>query len=110
MIRGTTPDYILTLDADLTDKTVYVTVAQSNKIITKTGDDLAITVDTSGETPVSEIAFWMTQEDTLSLREGAADIQVKYIDANGVVSGTEIASIVVKRTLLERVITYAADD
>ena len=36
MIRGTTPDYILNVDADLTGQTVYVTISQLRTKLTLT--------------------------------------------------------------------------
>ena len=46
MIRGSTPDYILTLNGyDLTDKRVYVTIGQRGKRLTLTNEDVEISVD-----------------------------------------------------------------
>ena len=104
MIRGTTPDYILTLaGVDLTGQTVYVTIRQGYTVLTKTNDELSIVTDAEGST----IAFSLSQQDTLGLSEGAAEIQVKFIDSTGDVQATEIASISVDKALLERVIEYA---
>jgi hypothetical protein len=107
MIRGTTPDYILTLDGvDLSDKTVYVTIKQCRKLLTKTGDELTIAVGETGST----IAFALTQEDTLGLSAGSASIQVRFIDSEGVARATETAALNVEKVLLERVIEYDADN
>lgn len=106
-IRGTTPDYILEIEnVDLSDKTVYVTIAQGNLKITKTGDALEI-VRTEGGTTIS---FRMSQEDTLGLKEGIAFVQVKFIDAAGIADGTEIGTFVINKALLEKVIEYVSDD
>lgn len=106
VIRGTTPDFMLQLpDYSLTDKTVYVTLKQAGYILTLTGDQLTVNEDETGST----IAFSMTQEMTLNLNVGGVEIQVKAIDANGHVDGTEIGTIVLTRALLERVIEYAED-
>ena len=103
MIRGTTPDYLLNIDGyDLSDKTVYVTIRQNNTRLTKTGDELSIAVDENGST----IALLLSQKDTLQLKEGSAEIQVRFIDSNGTAYATEIATITVSRVLLERVIAY----
>lgn len=104
MIRGTTPDYVLTLDGvDLSDKTVFVTIRQCSKRLTKSGDELSVAVDESGST----IAFSLTQQDTLLLDVGNASIQVRFIDADGVARATNIAQLTVDKVLLERVIEYA---
>lgn len=103
MIRGTTPDYLLDIEAcDLTDKAVTVTIDQNNIRITKARDELSISSDESGST----IAFMLSQRDTLRLKEGTADIQVRFIDSTGRADATHVASIPVDRVLSEGVITY----
>lgn len=106
MIRGTTPDYVLTLDGvDLTGQTVYVTIGQGKTRLTKTGDELSVSVDETG----SAIAFSLTQQDTLGLSAGSASVQVRFIDESGIAQATEKAAINVEDVLLERVIAYADD-
>ena len=106
MIRGTTPDYVLTLPGiDLTGMSVYVTIAQGNRKVTLTGTELSVASD--GED--STIAFMLTQAQTLSLREGPASVQVKFIDASGNTGATNIGSLTVDRALLERVVEYVGD-
>ena len=105
-IRGTTPDFIITVRGrDLTDKTVYLTIEQGEKEMTKTGDELRVTSDGTD----TEIAFSFTQEDTLGLREGHAEVQIRFIDEDGYAESTEIGRIVIRRVLLERVISYGQD-
>ena len=111
MIRGTTPDYILTLAAyDLTGKRVYVTIKQRGREFTKSNEDVEITVDTSGQTPVSTIALTLTQQETLGLVEGPASVQLKMIDSEGHVDATGIGTLDVGKALLERVISYDSAD
>lgn len=102
MIRGTTPDYILEVNADLSDKTVYVTIRQGGKKLTLTGDELLIATDETGST----IAIRLTQEQTLGFVVGAAEAQVKFIGADGTTQATNIIPITVRRALLERVVEY----
>ena len=107
MVRGTTPHFILTIEgADLTDQTVYVTVRQRQTEITRSGEDLTVTADTSGTAPVSTVEVLLSQEDTLALREGTAEVQVRFIDGDGVAEATETATLVVDRILLDGVIEY----
>lgn len=109
MIRGTTPDYTLTLpDYDLTGKRVYVTIGQRGKRLTLTNEDVDITVDTSGVKPVSTIAMTLTQEQTLGFVEGSVGAQVSIIDSEGHVDKSKVTALQVDKTLLERVITYDA--
>ena len=105
MIRGTTPDLILTLPVDLTDCTVYVTLGRRPTMITKTGGDLIVTPGATSST----IEIWFTQEDTLSLREGQAEIQVRYINAEARAYATNVKTVTVGKVLLEGVITYDAE-
>lgn len=103
MIRGTTPDYVLTLPGiDLTGMTVYVTIRQKNREITLTGAELTVASD--GED--STIAFMLTQKQTLMLNEGQASVQVKFIDASGTVGATKIGRLTIDKALLEKVIEY----
>lgn len=105
-VRGTTPDYILLLNGyDLTGRTVYVTIAQGSNKITFTGDRLTIAVNETGST----IAFSLTQAETLSMRTGTAEVQVKCINKNGEVDGSAIGHLSISRALLEKEITYADD-
>lgn len=107
MIRGTTPDYILRVkNQDLTNKTVFVTVAQNRTKVTMTGNELAIAIDNND----SVIAVRLTQPQTLSLKEGDAEIQVRFIDDQGKAQATNIATVTVSPVLLEKVIQYNGND
>lgn len=101
-IRGTTPDYILTVNTDLTGKTVYVTIAQYPGCkLTLTNEDLLIV---PGEETVINIT--LTQEQTLGFNVGSAEVQVKYIAEDGKTHGTDIQEITIDRALLDRVVSY----
>lgn len=102
MIRGTTPDLILTVGADLTGKTVYVTLSQPGIKTKITGDDLGIE---AGETS-SVVALRLTQEQTLAFRAGTASVEVSFIDETGMTRKTKIGSVKIKPTLMDEVIHY----
>ena len=103
MVRGTTPEYVLSVSgADLTNSTIYVTIAQGNHSLTLEGDRLG--VDYIESTGVSTIAFRLTQEETLALKSGKAQVQAKFADADGYVSATNIGDIPVLPVLNEDVI------
>ena len=102
-IRGTTPDFILTVNADLTGKTVYVTIEQPHgRKITLTGDDLVI-ISGSEE---SVIAIKLTQEQTLGFAVGSAEVQVKFIGEDGTTQATNIWQIRITKALLDEVVEY----
>ena len=106
MYRGTTPDFVLTIPGvDLTDKTVFVTFEQDYREITKTGDELA--VEYGDDT--STISVSLTQQETLGLKKGKADVQVRFIDREGHAEATDKKAVTIDDVLLERVIEYAAD-
>lgn len=105
MIRGTTPDYLLTVVGyNLTGTTVFVTLGQGSHEVTLTGDRLTILYDDNDR---SRITFRLTQQETLSLGEGMAKIQVRFIDETGTALATNIGTVAVKPVLYEEVIAYA---
>lgn len=107
MIRGTTPSHILTIEGyDLTETRVYVTLSSGFVRITKTNEDLAIAY----ENETTSILLFLTQEDTLGLPTGDAEVQVRWIDSNGIAQATEIEKISVDRVLLPKVISYDGGD
>ena len=70
--------------------------------LTLTGDDLSISVSGGAST----IAIRLTQQQTLGLAVGRAEIQVKFIGSDGTTQATDIKPITVDRALLERVVEY----
>lgn len=104
MRRGTTPTLELTLtgvDAIASD-TLYVTLKQSQKEITKTNPDLSVEDGDSA----SVINLYLSQQETLSLRKGTCEIQVRGINALGDAWASDIATINIKEILRDGVITY----
>ena len=57
----------------------------------------------------SVIAFRLSQTQTLSFREGKAEVQVRFIDAEGIAKATDIKPIAIERILQPGVITYEGD-
>ena len=109
MRRSTTPDYILTIPGhDLRMSAVFVTLGQGENRITLTGDRLDITYDDEGGC-CTAIAFRLTQEETLGLRPGQAEIQVRWLEADGTALCTEIGVVGVAPVLLEEVIAREDD-
>lgn len=103
MYQGTTPIFILTVGddptLDLSDKSVYVTIrAQDGQLLTKRNDDLDITG--------RRIAVRLTQEETLGLKAGYVQIQVRWIDSEGNAMATKPTAATVDGVLLKEVIEY----
>lgn len=110
--RGTTPDYLLTISGhDLSQQTVYVTIKQGTgqnaPTLTLTGDRLKVAYNE--QTATSTITFSLTQEETLKFRDGAAEIQARFISADGDAKATNKKSIPFLPVLNEAVIEYVGD-
>lgn len=60
-------------------------------------------MDTSGTDPVTIISLTLSQEDTLSFKNGEAEIQVRWLDGETAYA-TRTAPVKVNKVLLERVI------
>ena len=96
MRRGTTPTNTFEVDRDLTGATIYITYSQDGKVIfEKTGSDLTVTED--------KITCTLSQEDTLALKSGRVEIQIRYIQA-GVADASDIIDTSVGRILKDGVI------
>lgn len=107
MRQGTTPSYTLTVSGyDLTDKTVYVAIRARNKLLTLTGERLAIGY-TEG---VSAVVFTLTQKETLAMAVGTADVQIRFIDAAGNAKATDIQPITIRSILQPGEIAYDGGD
>lgn len=70
--RGTTPTVTVRVAADLSDMGIHLTFKGGGKRITKTGDDLEVTV----EDEVTTIVTTLTQGDTLAM-DGGDDVRVQ---------------------------------
>lgn len=107
--QGTTPQVLLTvLGEDLTGKSVYVTIRQGATLITATGDRLTCEYDAGKDR--TRVMFRLTQEETLSLSPGSAEVHIRYIDASGDARATDKARMEVKESLLREVIMYVEGD
>ena len=104
MINYTTPTISLTVeDIDLTGKDVYVTLEQGCNQLTKTGTQLAISIEEAD----TVIDMTLTQEESAKFDYNKnAAVQVNWISSDGVRSATDIKKIDVMRNLLDEVIEY----
>lgn len=108
MINYTTPTIVLTVEGvDLTGMDVYVTLEQGAHELTKTGEDLTITIETESEQTNTVLATVLTQAESAAFDFGkSALVQVNWISAQGVRCATEIGKIAVMRNLLDEVVEY----
>lgn len=99
MRRGTTPAIVLTVDMDITQYTVYVTLKNRSAEITLSNDSVVMEYD-DGKTTLT---FALTQEQTLKFGTGTCEVQVRAIH-DGTAIATDIQTIDVNRILKEGVI------
>ena len=97
MTRGTTPDYVITVEdmESLGNSSVYVTLRQGDVVVTKETDDVSI--------EDNKITVCLTQEETLAFTEGYAQMQVRGV-TNGDAWASAIVPVPVKPVLLEDII------
>lgn len=98
MKRGTTPTLTLTVDADITEWTVYATFKTNGQEYTFENDRLQMTA----EDDVTTILLTLTQEETLAMY-GSAEVQVRAIH-DGTAIATDIQRVDVGRILKDGVI------
>ena len=99
MRRGTTPALTLTVDYDITEWTVYVTLRNGGNVLTLTNDALTMSYANQKTT----IALALTQEQTLAFSVGTCEVQVRAIH-DGTAIATNIEKLDVKRILKDGVI------
>lgn len=98
MIRGTTPTIKITiLNLDLEQIESFFLVIKQNvinsAIVEKTIDDVIIDAENKC------VLCQLTQEDTLKLQNGAADMQVRIKDKSGNVMATSVVTLQIDRLL-----------
>lgn len=100
MRRGTTPTLKIKVKGIEVDrlKSIYITIRQGQKEVTKTVDDIGI----EGENLLS---VPLAQEDTLIFMSGHVDIQLRAVTDNGVAVASNIKRMPMERILKEGVIT-----
>lgn len=99
MRRGSTPTNTFHVNLDLTEATIFVTYSQNGCIaFEKTGDDLEVTED--------QIVVSLTQAETLSLKSGRVEIQIRYVLADGTADASNIMSTTAERILKDGEIAY----
>ena len=103
MRRYTTPTITITVRGEtFADSTIYVTLRQGSTLITKTNDDIIKTVD--GENSTLYVLY--SQEETGSLAKGTAQIQIRWINSNGIADATRVKLVQIDPVLMEGVIFY----
>ena len=103
MTRGTTPTYTIKIKGSIDFSEVdifYVTVKQMSVSITHTSEDDSVTLDAEN----NKVGIALTQEETLSFKEGTADLQIRGKFSDGTAFATVPKRVPVNRVLYEEVI------
>ena len=103
MIRGTTPTEELLVDYDVIGWTCYVTIKGLGAQIDLTNDRLDMELVEEDGVEVTRIRFALTQKETLKLKPGKAEVQVRAVRAGSPEDAiaTEVGDITVKKILKE---------
>lgn len=106
MYQGTTPSLLFNvLGYDLTSATVFVTfMRKKNELLTKTGDALSCAYDDVEN--YTSVICRLSQEETLAMKQGAAQVQIRFIYENGQAHATNKASIEIESVLYPEVIVF----
>lgn len=105
MRRGTTPTITLTVDKDVSTWTLYATFRSGMHNVTLENDRMTVELEPATETEEAKtlITVTLTQEETLSLGVGNAEVQVRAIK-DGIAIATDIKNIDVGRIIKDGVI------
>jgi hypothetical protein len=105
VVRGTTPNFTLRIKSDKIDLTksqeVYVTIKQNSTEYDLSGELLSIEKNI--------VKCYLTQEQSLSLREGEAEMQINWLylaeDGQTILRGaTKAKTIQITKQLLRRIL------
>lgn len=88
MIRGTTPTFVIHITGDtLNDATPYVTLKQGQTEVTRSGAELIVEQDEKSCT----VSITLTQEESLKFSRGNAEIQIRWVNADGQAGGQRLS-------------------
>lgn len=108
MIRGTTPTFKLKIaDANLDlreARNIYATFEQGSTELTKTGEDLELTVTQVEDVYQNEIDVFLSQAESLSFKSGNIYCQLNWTYNNGTRACSNIISIKVGSNLIGEVL------
>lgn len=111
MTQGTTPLLELTVDQDISECAIFITLkdVQNDNIYTYTNTDTEF-VDMTVLDDTTTIHLRLTQEDTLAMSVGQIDVQVRFINSEGIADATNVRRIVNLEALYTEEISYSSGE
>ena len=109
MYQGTTPAVSYEIkNYDLSDATIFVSFKRGNEVLTKTSPDVVAAYDSDSQ--ISTIICQLTQEETLAIRAGGVQTQIRFIYEDGQAYATNIQTLEMKSVIYTDVIQYDGGD
>ena len=109
MYQGTTPAVSYEIKGyDLTDATIFVSFKRNSDVLTKTGSDVIAAYDSDSQ--ISTIICQLTQEETLAIKSGGVQTQIRFIYENGQAYATNVKTLEMKSVIYTDVIHYDGGD
>lgn len=105
MYQGTTPALTFEIEGfNVVGMTPYVSFKRGSDVLTKTGSDVTVVYDSDNEKSV--IVCQLSQEETLSMKQGSAVVQMRFIDSNNLAYATDKADLDVDSVIYKEIIRY----
>ena len=105
MYQGTTPALTFEIEGfNAVGMTPYVSFKRGSDVLTKTGSDVTVVYDSDNEKSV--IVCQLSQEETLSMKQGSAVVQMRFIDSNNLAYATDKADLDVDSVIYKEIIRY----
>ena len=105
MYQGTTPALTFEIEGfNAVGMTPYVSFKRGSDVLTKTGSDVTVVYDSDNDKSV--IVCQLSQEETLSMKQGSAVVQMRFIDSNNLAYATDKADLDVDSVIYKEIIRY----
>lgn len=112
MTRGTTPHLLFTVEKDITDCWLYISIRdeRSGLVFTWQNDSSGFACMTwDEEDKVTEITLMLTQDETLKLTRGTVSVQIRFVSSDGEAGATSEEKLLVLPVIYDGEIRYGGD-
>ena len=109
MYQGTTPNIIyLVKNYDLTGAKLFISFKKGNDTVLTITEGYTVAYD--DETKNTTVVCPLTQEQTLSFKQGSIMSQIRFIFSNGQAFSTNKVALEVSNVLYPEIISYGGDE